>query len=87
MLPDTHNKMRTFANLRLLISPASKQILLQAMVDGLIATLVESGAMIANRNFQGRVGSADSLIYLASPAVAAASALHGKITDPRRIKA
>lgn len=98
-------------DVRLIVTPASAKIMAQASASGVLATLIEAGAMItnpgcgacagnggamadgettlstANRNFQGRMGSYDSKIFLSSPATAAASAIRGVITDPREIKA
>ena len=94
---------------RCIVIPATQEIYLQAMEEGLLKTFVECGAVVStptcgpclggymgvlaagercvsttNRNFVGRMGHVDSEVYLASPAVAAASALAGKIADPRK---
>ncbi|MBD5608468.1 MAG: 3-isopropylmalate dehydratase large subunit, partial [Desulfovibrio sp.] len=42
----------------------------------------ERAVATTNRNFKGRMGSLDSEIYLASPAVAAASAIVGRVAAP-----
>ena len=45
----------------------------------------EKAISTTNRNFVGRMGHVDSEVYLASPAVAAASAVAGYITDPEKL--
>ena len=95
------------AGVRLIIVPASREVLTQALALGYIDTFIQAGAMIgapgcgpcmgnhfgvpaagervistANRNFRGRMGESGSEIYLASPAVVAASAVAGRIAAP-----
>jgi 3-isopropylmalate/(R)-2-methylmalate dehydratase large subunit len=45
----------------------------------------ETGLYTTNRNFHGRNGHPDSMVFLSGPEVAAASAITGIITDPRTI--
>lgn len=57
-------------------------------LGGYMGILAENEVAVAttNRNFVGRMGHITSKIYLASPAVAASSAVAGKICDPRDLK-
>jgi 3-isopropylmalate/(R)-2-methylmalate dehydratase large subunit len=57
--------------------------------SGYGGTIPDGATVIATtaRNFKGRMGSATAQVYLASPYTVAASALRGRITDPREVLA
>ncbi|MBR2340600.1 MAG: 3-isopropylmalate dehydratase large subunit [Clostridia bacterium] len=101
---------RVAKNVRAIIIPATQDIYLKALENGLLKAFVEAGCVVStptcgpclggymgilaageravattNRNFVGRMGEVTSEVYLASPAVAAASAIAGKIADPCEI--
>jgi 3-isopropylmalate/(R)-2-methylmalate dehydratase large subunit len=98
------------SKVRLVVFPASRRVLLEAIKEGILETFLKAGASVGppgcgfcigrtvalgddevalstqNRNFKGRMGNDNSFIYLSSPSTAAASAIEGKITDPRNRK-
>lgn len=99
------------SKVRLIIIPATQDIYLQAIREGLIDIFINAGGAVStptcgpclggymgilakgekaisttNRNFVGRMGHPESEVYLASPALAAASAILGRIASPEEVK-
>ncbi|MBQ7835640.1 MAG: 3-isopropylmalate dehydratase large subunit [Clostridia bacterium] len=97
-------------DVRCIVIPATQEIYLRAMSEGLLADFIKAGCAVStptcgpclgghmgilapgeravattNRNFVGRMGDPTSEVYLASPAVAAASAILGRIASPEEL--
>lgn len=97
-------------HVRCIVIPATQNIYLTAMKEGLLEIFINAGCSVStptcgpclgghmgilaagekavattNRNFVGRMGHVDSEVYLASPYVAAASAVAGKIAQPAEV--
>jgi 3-isopropylmalate/(R)-2-methylmalate dehydratase large subunit len=97
-------------NVRMIVIPATQQIYLQAVKEGLAEIFVNAEAVFStptcgpclgghmgilakgeraiattNRNFVGRMGHPESEVYLSNPAVAAASAVLGRIGTPEEV--
>lgn len=97
-------------NVRCIVFPATQDIYLQCIEEGILTTLIKAGCAVStptcgpclgghmgilakgeravattNRNFVGRMGDPESEVYLSSPAVAAASAVTGKISGPAEL--
>ena len=98
---------RVAPRVRLIVTPATQDIYLQALRGGIIEDLLVAGAAVTtptcgaclgghngvlggnevalattSRNFRGRMGDPTSRVYLANPAVAAATAVLGRIASP-----
>lgn len=98
-------------DVRLIVTPATPNVYMQALKEGLIEIFLEAGASITppscgpclgghlgvlaegeravattNRNFVGRMGHPKSEVYLSNPAVAAASAILGRIAAPWEVE-
>ena len=105
------NNKKVHSRIRLIIIPATQNIYLQAIKEGLIEVFLKAGAVIStptcgpclgghmgvlargekalattNRNYRGRMGHVDSEVYLSNPAVAAASAVKGRIAHPEEVE-
>lgn len=103
---------RVATGTRLLVAPASQQVLSDAAADGTLEKITAAGAYMlptgcgacaalgagvltenevcissTNRNFRGRMGANSAEVYLGSPYTVAASAVAGRIADPREFLA